>query len=139
MDAAVEVTDHETSNAKTEAEAEKARLSSGKASVDVKHGPGEAQPAPPQQQGPLKRVLSRLPFFKGEAEYEQLDPPAQSNHKGLPSREESATLESVVLCGIPILTLLPALCGLSASGTLVGLTIVASLHHKLNAARAVMA
>ena len=88
----MEVTDHEASNASTEAEAEKSRLSSGKATVDVKQGPGEnRQPAPPQQQGFFKGLLSHLPFFKSGEEHWQPDSPANSNHRGLSFRQSLGT------------------------------------------------
>ena len=82
MDAGLEVTDHETSNAATEAE--KSRLSSGKASIDVKQGPGEAsQKSAPEQQGAFKRLLSQLPFFGSRAGDEQQKSSADSSHAGL--------------------------------------------------------
>ena len=61
VDAGVEITDHEATNAASEAGKQNEMPG---ASVGVKQGPEEGRhPSPPQQQGAFKRLLSRLPFF----------------------------------------------------------------------------
>lgn len=81
VDASVEVTDDEPRNA--ESEAEKSKLSPAKATVGLNQGPEPAtELKAPQQQGPLKRLLSRLPFLPGRKEENKPPPPNESSHRG---------------------------------------------------------
>lgn len=78
----MELTDQETTNAKTEAQI--SDVLSGKPSVGVSHGPvGKDQPTPLQQKGPFKSLLSKLPFFGNKHRDQHSAPAVEPTHKGM--------------------------------------------------------
>ena len=83
VDANVEITANEPTNAATEAG--KSHTAPDKASVNVEQGPaGSSEPSQSQQQGLLKKVLSRLPFLPSKKQ--DLEPPqaGDSSRNGTP-------------------------------------------------------